>query len=87
MKDLPPEAGDKMFFMIAVSDKGIGFEAKFADRIFNVFTRLHSDPKYRGTGIGLAIVKKVVESHHGYIWAESVPDEGSAFTILLPDVG
>jgi signal transduction histidine kinase len=84
LKDLPPEALDTMYFMITVSDNGIGFEPRFADVIFNVFTRLHSDPRYRGTGIGLAIVKKVVESHHGHIWAEGVPDKGSTFTILLP---
>lgn len=86
MKDLPPEAGEKMFFVIRVSDNGIGFEPRFADSIFHVFMRVHSDPQYRGSGIGLAIVKKVVDSHQGYIWAESLPDKGSTFTILFPDV-
>ena len=86
LKDLPPEALERTYFMITVSDNGIGFESRFADTIFNVFTRLHSDPRYRGTGIGLAIVKKVVASHEGFIWAEGVPDKGSTFTILLPDL-
>lgn len=82
--ELPGSAREKKFNMIQVSDNGIGFEQRFADRIFNVFTRLHSDPKYRGSGIGLAIVKKVVESHQGYIWAKGRPGEGSVFSILFP---
>jgi light-regulated signal transduction histidine kinase (bacteriophytochrome) len=69
-----------------IKDNGIGFEQKDADRIFNVFTRLHGDTNYRGTGIGLSIVRKVIENHDGIITAESVPGEGSCFKIYLPEV-
>ncbi len=82
--DLPPEDGSKKYHLIEVKDNGIGFESKDADRIFNVFTRLHGSSEYRGTGVGLSIVRKVVESHHGVIWAESTPGKGSSFKLLLP---
>ena len=81
---LPHEDASKRFHLIEVRDNGIGFEQAEADRIFKVFTRLHSSAEYRGTGIGLSIAKRVVENHHGYIWAESKPGEGSVFRILLP---
>ena len=77
------EAG-KMFCVIAVKDNGIGFDQSDAERIFNVFTRLHGNIEYRGTGVGLSIVRKVVENHHGYVTAHSKPGEGSTFTVYLP---
>lgn len=79
--EVPP---DKKFHCIEVSDNGIGFDQKYAGGIFKLFTRLHSDPQYKGSGIGLSIVKKVVENHHGYIFAKSRPGEGATFTLLLP---
>jgi signal transduction histidine kinase len=84
MKDLPIEAGSQSCTLIEVSDNGIGFDPKDADRIFKVFTRLSTDGPYRGSGVGLSIVRKVVESHHGFVWAESEPGKGSTFKILLP---
>ncbi len=82
--DLLAEAGDKLYYLIEVRDNGIGFDQADAERIFNVFTRLHGNAEYRGTGVGLSIVRKVVTNHDGYIWAESELGKGAAFKILLP---
>ena len=72
------------FYMIEISDNGIGFEQQYVERIFKVFQRLHGRSEYPGTGIGLAIVQKVVENHNGYIEAKGEPDEGAIFKIYLP---
>ena len=69
---------------IVVRDNGIGFEEKHAERIFAVFKRLHGRSEYEGTGIGLAICRKIAERHHGTIRAESKPNEGASFIITLP---
>lgn len=82
--NLPLDEGNKRFHLIEVRDNGIGFEQAYAERIFNVFTRLHSNTKYKGTGLGLSIVRKVVENHHGYDWASSEPGQGSTFKVLIP---
>jgi signal transduction histidine kinase len=75
---------DNRFHLIEVNDNGIGFEQADAERIFNVFTRLHGNAEYRGTGVGLSIVQKIVENHKGHVWAESTPGKGATFKILLP---
>ena len=72
------------YYLIEVRDNGIGFLQQDAERIFNVFTRLHGNTEYKGTGVGLSIVRKVAENHGGYCWAESKPGEGALFHVLLP---
>ena len=69
---------------ITVSDNGIGFDRQYAERIFRVFERLHGREQYEGTGMGLAIVKKIAERHGGTAVADGVPNEGATFTITLP---
>jgi len=69
---------------IRFSDNGIGFEPQYSERIFEVFQRLHSKEEYAGTGIGLAIVKKIIENHHGIILATSSENEGAIFNIYIP---
>jgi signal transduction histidine kinase len=78
------KAGPGAYHLIEISDNGIGFEQKDADKIFNVFTRLHGNAEYRGTGVGLSIVRKVAENHNGYIVADGVPGEGATFRLYLP---
>ena len=67
-----------------VSDNGIGFEEKYADRIFTPFKRLHGRSEFSGTGMGLAICRRIVERHGGAISVESIPEEGTTFTVVLP---
>lgn len=74
----------KRYCHITVSDNGIGFESKFNDRIFEVFQKLHAKDEYAGTGIGLAIVKKIVENHNGLITATSELSKGARFDIYIP---
>lgn len=78
-----PKNKDK-FYKITVKDNGIGFDQEYADKIFILFNRLHNKNEYSGTGIGLAICKKIVENHKGYIFAESKLEIGTTITIYLP---
>ncbi|MFY0253242.1 ATP-binding protein [Chitinophaga sp. 30R24] len=73
-----------VFSRISLADNGIGFEQAYAERIFLIFQRLHGISEYSGTGIGLAICKKIVDSHNGFIQAYGVPNKGATFVIILP---
>ena len=77
-------SADKDYCHITVKDNGIGFEPQFSERIFEVFQKLHSKEIYSGTGIGLAIVKKIVENHNGIIIATSELDKGATFDMYFP---
>lgn len=88
-KDVPPlvkvEATRQgNMYEIKVIDNGIGFEEKYSDRIFTIFQRLHGRSTYEGTGIGLAVCRKIVERHGGTITAQSIPGEGATFIFTLP---
>jgi len=87
--DVPPRVRvysnvDGAICELIVSDNGIGFEEKYLDRIFTPFQRLHGRGEYEGTGIGLSVVRKIVERHGGQVTARSRPDEGSTFIVTLP---
>jgi two-component system CheB/CheR fusion protein len=69
---------------ITFQDNGIGFEQKYAEQIFTIFQRLHNKEIYSGTGIGLALCKKIIENHQGEIFANSKENEGAVFHIILP---
>ena len=75
---------DNNYCHIILTDNGIGFPPEFNEKIFELFQRLHSKDQYMGTGIGLAIVKKIVENHHGVITATAELDEGARFDIYIP---
>ena len=75
---------DKTWFGVAVIDNGIGFSQEYAEKIFRPFVRLHGKSEYPGTGMGLAICKKITENHGGIIYAESHENNGATFTLILP---
>jgi hypothetical protein len=80
------EAQDAAHWTLCIADNGIGFDEKYLDRIFNPFQRLHGREAYAGTGIGLAIVKKIAERHGARITASSAPGQGSVFRITFPSL-
>jgi len=72
------------FNAYCIKDNGIGFDMRYYDKVFEIFHRLHNEKDYEGTGVGLAIVKKIIERHGGRLWAESKPGEGATFCFTLP---
>lgn len=85
-RDIPRFSGDpdSKYFKISFTDNGIGFDQQYAEKIFTLFYRLHSNREYTGTGIGLAICKIITENHRGFITAHGVPGSGSVFNVYLP---
>ncbi len=82
--NVPALSAEKKYCHISISDNGIGFEQQYSDRIFELFQQLHGKMEYTGTGIGLAIVKKIVENHNGIITAKGEKDRGATFNIYIP---
>ena len=78
------ENAEGQFLKISIQDNGIGFEKEFSETVFQLFQRLNSKDKFEGTGIGLAITKKIIEKHHGIIKAVSEKDHGTVFSFIIP---
>lgn len=82
---LPRFNSGSIYYDITIKDNGIGFDVKYAEQIFEVFKRLQGRELYPGSGIGLALCKRIVNNHGGHLYAVSEPDKGSTFHIILPD--
>ena len=74
----------KTYYEIVITDNGMGFDNQFNEKIFQIFQRLHTQSQYSGKGIGLAIARRVMTNHYGYIEARWAKDSGASFTIYFP---
>ena len=90
-EDKPPEIqifarkdNERNEYVFSVADNGIGMDPQYADRIFTIFQKLHTLDEYQGSGIGLSIVKRIVERHGGKIWVKSALEHGSTFYFTIP---
>ncbi|WP_128543391.1 PAS domain S-box protein [Larkinella soli] len=84
IRELPELDPNRSYVVVEIADNGIGFDEKYLNRIFQMFQRLYNKDQYEGTGIGLALCRKVVENHQGHITARSTPGVGSTFQVYLP---
>lgn len=82
--DRLPQSRDQEYHKITFTDNGIGFDSEYEEQIFSLFSRLHNKDEYSGTGIGLAICRKITDNHAGFIFATGAPEKGAVFTIFLP---
>jgi light-regulated signal transduction histidine kinase (bacteriophytochrome) len=80
----PGAHSEENYYCITVADNGIGFDQQYGERIFKIFHRLNTKEEFSGNGIGLSIVKKIVEAHRGFIKADGVPGQGAVFSVFLP---
>jgi light-regulated signal transduction histidine kinase (bacteriophytochrome) len=83
-KRSPDEKPDDKFCLLTVQDNGIGFEEQYLEKVFTVFQRLHGRSEFEGTGVGLAVCRRITDRHGGLITAQSKAGEGSTFIVILP---
>jgi light-regulated signal transduction histidine kinase (bacteriophytochrome) len=76
---------DRVYHKIEIADNGIGFDSEYADKIFQPFVRLNGKAAFEGNGLGLALCKKIVDNHHGILFAEGAENEGARFIVILPE--